>query len=226
MENERIIKPIAYIKSDFNEKFGIPRQSGLSPSSEALVIFTPEFRDPAALREIERYNYLWLIFDFSKAHTQKFSPTVRPPRLGGNTRVGVFATRSPFRPNSLGLSSVKLLGVEKNDEYGVYLRVGGADILNGTPIYDVKPYIKYCDMHIDAHGGFSDGNAPAPLKVVFTEKTKSVLPEDKKIALEECLAQDPRPAYDEDGEIYKMKFFNRDVTFTVSGGVLTVTEIE
>lgn len=226
MADERIIKPIAHIKSDFNEKFGIPRQSGLSPSSEALVIFQPEFRDPIALREIERYNYLWLIFDFSKAHTENFSPTVRPPRLGGNTRVGVFATRSPFRPNSLGLSSVKLLGVEKNDEYGVYLRVGGADILNGTPIYDVKPYIKYCDVHEDARGGFSDGNAPAPLKVVFSEKAKNVLSENKKVALKECLAQDPRPAYDEDGKIYKMKFTNREITFTVLGEILTVIEIE
>lgn len=226
--NEQTIKPVAYIKSDFKEKFGIPRQSGLSPSSEAVIIFEPEYRNENALKEIDGFDFLWLIFDFSMAHQTEFKPTVRPPRLGGNKKVGVFASRSPFRPNSLGLSSVKLKSVEKNAEYGTFLRVLGADLLDGTPIYDIKPYVPYSDCHIGARGGYTESKEFNRLNVVFSEETKGILKESQEIALSECLSQDPRPAYKESGETqnYGMKFAGFDIKFEIKNDVLTVTEIK
>lgn len=227
--NENIIKPVAYIKSDFKEKFGIPRQSGLSPSSEALVIFEPKFRDENALSGIDGFDYLWLIFDFSLAHKSEFCPTVRPPRLGGNKKVGVFASRSPFRPNSLGLSSVKLKSIEKNAEYGTYLRVLGADLLDGTPVYDVKPYVPYSDCHLNARGGYTESRDFNQLEVKFTQSAKSILSAEQEAALSECLSQDPRPAYkdlNENEQIYGMKFADFNVKFVIKDKTLTITEIK
>lgn len=226
--SEQTIKPIAYIKSDFKEKFGIPRQSGLSPSSEAIIVFKPEYRDENALKEIDGFDFLWLIFDFSMAHQSEFKPTVRPPRLGGNKKVGVFASRSPFRPNSLGLSSVKLKSVDKNAEYGTFLRVLGADLLDGTPIYDIKPYVPYSDCHIGARGGYTESKEFNKLNVSFSDETKGILKKSQEIALIECLSQDPRPAYKENGEAqnYGMKFAEFDIKFEIKNDVLTITEIK
>lgn len=228
ISGKKLIEPIAYIKSDFKEKFGIPRQSGLSPSSEAFIIFTPDFRDENALKAIEGFDYLWVIFDFSKARRDGFTPMVRPPRLGGNKRVGVFASRSPFRPNGLGLSSVKLIRVERNAEYGAYLRVGGADMLDGTPIYDVKPYVPYSDVHLNARGGYTE-QAFSELEVCFLPTAEKVLPPDKLNTLKECLKQDPRPGYKHDKttdcESFGMRFSDYDVKITISGKSLIVTEI-
>ncbi len=227
MNDERTVKPIAYVKSDFKEKFGIPRQSGLAPTLEALIVFTPEYRDESALKEIEGFDYLWIIFDFSAARIDKFNPTVRPPRLGGNKRVGVFASRSPFRPNGLGLSSVKLLAVEKNDEYGTFLRVGGADMLDGTPVYDVKPYVPYADLHPDARGGYTEKIEFNKLSVTFAPEARNVLTPEKASALKECLTQDPRPGYKKtDGESFGMRFSDYDVKITISQNKLIVTEIK
>lgn len=227
--NEHFIKPIAYIKSDFKEKFGIPRQSGLSPSSEALVVFEPEYRDESAFLGIDGFDYLWIIFDFSLAHRSEFCPTVRPPRLGGNKKAGVFASRSPFRPNSIGLSSVKLKSVEKNAEYGTYLKVSGADLLDGTPVYDVKPYVPYSDCHVDACGGYTESKDFNLLNVVFAPSAKGVLSAERETALCECLSQDPRPAYKENDnaeQLYGMKFADCDVKFIIKEKTLTIIKIE
>ena len=222
MENFSI-KPIAYIKNDFKEKFGIPRQSGRSPSTLSRIIFYPEYRNPDALREINQFNYLWLIFDFSLCHSHTFSPTVRPPRLGGNEKVGVFASRSPFRPNSLGLSSVKLIKIENETE----LIVSGADLLDGTPIFDIKPYIPSSDCHTDAIGGFADEHNEHKLKVVFPEKLLNLIDKDKQLGLIECLSDDPRPSYIDDKErVYGMRYADYNVKFKVDGNDLTVTEVE
>lgn len=231
MTDERIIEPVAYVKSDFKEKFGIPRQSGLAPATEALIVFTPKYRDENALKEIEGFDYLWIIFEFSAARREKFNPTVRPPRLGGNKRVGVFASRSPFRPNGIGLSSVKLLAVEKNDEYGTYLRIGGADMLDGTPVFDVKPYVPYSDVHLNAHGGYTELKNFSELKVSFSPEAKKILPPEKLKALEECLTQDPRPGYknkeakNAKSESFGMRFSDYDVKITISRDELIVTEV-
>ena len=198
MEN-LTIKPIGYIQTDFDEKFGIPRQSGRAPSLTARVVFNPEYRSKDALRGIEGFSHLWLLFDFSLAHKDGFTPLVRPPRLGGNKKVGVFASRSPFRPNHIGLSSVRLIKVEKTEEFGHTLLVAGADLLNGTPIYDVKPYLPFTDCHPDAFGGYADEQKDYKLKVEFCEELFSLLPEEKIQALKECLEDDPRPSYQEDG---------------------------
>lgn len=224
---KREMEPIAYIKNDFKEKFGIPRQSGLSPSSESIIIFTKKYRDENALKEIEGFDYLWVIFDFSKAHREGFSPTVRPPRLGGNKRVGVFASRSPFRPNSLGLSSVKLLGVERSASYGCFLRVAGADLLDGTPIYDIKPYVPYSDCHVGARGGYTEKLASLnELEVKFAADVQKMLPPEKLSALAECLKQDPRPGYKRgEGEVFGMRFSDYNVKITVNEKTLTVIEI-
>ncbi len=219
------IKPIAYIKTDFKEKFGIPRQSGRSPSSVGKIIFTSEFSSREAVRGIEDFSYLWLIFGFSKTEYKKFSPTVRPPRLGGNCRVGVFASRSPYRPNSLGLSSVKLIGVE--DYRGeISLTVTGTDLLNDTPIYDIKPYLPKTDCHIDAKGGYSDENWKYKLNVIFSQDLLKIIPKDKQNALIECLEDDPRPSYQNSDRVYHMNFAKYDISFKVKDDVLTVLEIK
>lgn len=216
------IKPIGYVQTDFDEKFGIPRQSGRAPSLTARVIFNPEYRTEDALRGIEDFSHLWLLFDFSLAHKEEFTPLVRPPRLGGNKKVGVFASRSPYRPNNIGLSSVKLLKVEKTKQYGATLLVSGADLLNGTPIYDVKPYLPFTDCHVDAIGGYADEQKDYKLKVELIEDLYALLPEDKIIALKECLEDDPRPSYQEDGKEYGVSFAGINVKFTVNNGTLTV----
>ena len=199
------IKPIAHIKTDFKEKFGIPRQSGIAENLKAEIVFEKPFRNPDALRGIEGFSHLWLIFDFSLAHTGEWSPTVRPPKLGGNIRRGVFATRSPFRPNSLGLSCVKLIEVKHTENYGDILVVCGADLLDNTPIYDIKPYIPYADCITDAVGGFTEEIEYKKLNVIFENDLFDIIPKEKRQGLTEILAEDPRPSYQNDSErIYNM----------------------
>ena len=220
------IQVIARIKSDFPTKFGIPRQSGLVDSLRSTIIFEPEFRNPDTLRGIEGYSHLWLIWQFSEAVRKDWSPTVRPPRLGGNARMGVFATRSPFRPNSLGLSSVKLLGVEHTAQYGTVIHVGGADLMDGTPIFDIKPYIPYGDSHPEATGGFTDTAGDFLLEVDFPECLLSLLPEDKRDAAIGVLSHDPRPSYQRDADrVYGLSFAGFDIRFTVTENRLLVQEV-
>ena len=219
-------KIIARIKTDFKEKFGIPRQSGIA-KTKAKIVFEPEYRVREALRGIDGYSHLWLLWEFSEAQRDGWSPTVRPPRLGGNKRMGVFATRSPYRPNPVGLSSVKLIEIEESENDGVVLIVEGADLLDGTPIYDVKPYLAYTDSHPDAIGGFADDVRDYSIKVNFDLHLLKQIPEDKRDALITILENDPRPSYKEEGEReYGMKYAGYDVFFTVNGGELTVTKIE
>ena len=225
MENF-VIKPIGYIQTDFDEKFGIPRQSGRAPSLVARVIFNPEYRSMDALRSIEGFSHLWLLFDFSLAHKGEFTPLVRPPRLGGNKKVGVFASRSPFRPNNIGLSSVKLIKVEQTEQFGATLLVSGADLLNGTPIYDVKPYLPFTDCHPDAIGGYADEQKDYKLTVELCQEVFDLLPQDKVIALKECLEEDPRPSYQDDGKEYGLTFSGINIKFTVNNGTLTVLSAE
>lgn len=218
------MKTIAYIHTDFPAKFGIPRQSGLA-DTQATVVFEPEYRCDEALRGIEEYSHLWLLWEFSQVKGKPWSPTVRPPRLGGNKRVGVFATRSPFRPNPLGLSCVRLKGVEKTPQ-GTVLLVEGADLMDGTPIYDIKPYIPYADCKPDATAGFAEDKKDYCLKVYCREELLALLPEDKQTPLLQILAQDPRPSYIEDpNRIYGFNFAGFEVKFTVSDSVLTVEDI-
>lgn len=220
------IQAIARMKSDFSTKFGIPRQSGLVEELRSTIIFEPEFRNPDALRGIEGYSHLWIIWQFSEAVQKDWSPTVRPPRLGGNSRMGVFATRSPFRPNSLGLSCVKLLNVEATKEFGSVLHVGGADLMDGTPIFDIKPYIPYGDAHPEAIGGFTDHADDFLLKVNFPNDLLIQVPFDKRQALLGVLSHDPRPSYQRDPDrVYGLSFAGFDVRFTVKDGILTVVEI-
>lgn len=227
MSEEHIIHVIARIHSDFPTKFGIPRQSGLVEALKATVVFEPEYRNPEALRGIEGFSHLWLIWQFSQAVRKEWSPTVRPPRLGGNARMGVFATRSPFRPNAIGLSSVKLEGVELDGELGPVLHVSGADLMDGTPIYDIKPYVPYADCHPDAAGGFASQPKEPTLQVVFPEVWLDRVPERLREALTGVLAQDPRPAYQRDPDrVYGLPFGGLEVKFTVSGEVLTVCSVE
>jgi len=221
------IQVIARMKSDFPTKFGIPRQSCLVEDLRSTVIFEPEFRNPDALRGIEGYSHLWLIWQFSEAVRAEWSPTVRPPRLGGNTRMGVFATRSPFRPNALGLSSVKLLGIEQTEEFGTILHVGGADLMDGTPIFDIKPYIPYGDCHPEAIGGFTDTADEYLLNVVFPEPLLSQLPQDKQSAAIGVLTHDPRPSYQRKADrVYGLNFAGFDIRFTVENNTLTVQTVE
>ena len=219
------MKVIARIHSDFPEKFGIPRQSGLVPQLRAKIVFEPEFRNADALRGIEGFSHLWLIWRFSAAVRETWSPTVRPPRLGGNERVGVFATRSPFRPNAVGLSCVKLEGVAHEEGSGDVLIVSGADLMDGTPIYDVKPYLPYADAHPEARGGF----APSPKETVAVDcppELLAALPEGQREALLGVLAQDPRPQYQHDPErVYGMSFGGWDVKFRVRGETLEVLSL-
>lgn len=220
------IQVIARMRSDFATKFGIPRQSGLVEALRSTIVFEPEFRNPDALRGIEGFSHLWIIWQFSQAVRQGWSPTVRPPRLGGNTRMGVFATRSPFRPNNLGLSSVRLLGVETTIEFGTVLHVGGADLMDGTPIFDIKPYIPYGDCHPDAVGGFTDTAGEFLLKVVFPDELLSRLPGEKRAAAIGVLSHDPRPSYQRTpGRVYGLTFAGFDIRFTVDEDTLTVTEV-
>ena len=220
------MKIIARIHTDFKEKFGIPRQSGIAETLTAMIVFEPEFRVPEALRGIEGYSHLWLIWQFSEAMRDDWSPTVRPPRLGGNSRMGVFATRSPYRPNPIGLSSVKLVSVENHEKYGAVLIVSGADMLDGTPIYDIKPYLAYTDSHPDAACGFADPVREYSLDVKISDELLSRVKEDKHDALLTVLAQDPRPSYQNDADReYGMKFADIEVFFKVSQGTLTVTNV-
>ena len=221
------IEPVAHIKTDFKEKFGIPRQSGRAEALKGKIIFTPEFRNPSALNGLEEFSHIWLLFDFSESHTDEWHPTVRPPRLGGNKRVGVFASRSPFRPNSIGLSSVKLEGIENDGENGMVLIVSGVDLLDGTPIYDIKPYIPYCDSHPDASGSYAEEHKQHKLDVIFPEHLLTLIPEDKREAVIQCLSDDPRPSYQSEPErVYNMLFAGSDISFRVDENVLTVIEIK
>ena len=217
---------IARMHSDFATKFGIPRQSGLVEELRSTIVFEPEFRNSDALRGIEDFSHLWIIWQFSEAVRQGWSPTVRPPRLGGNTRMGVFATRSPFRPNNMGLSSVKLLGVEHTAEYGTVLHVGGADLMNDTPIFDVKPYIPYSDCHADATGGFTDNAGDFLLEVDFPAELLKKLPMSKWEAAVGVLSHDPRPSYQKNPDrIYGLTFAGFDIRFKVNRNILTVVEV-
>ena len=223
---EETIQVIARMHSDFATKFGIPRQSGLVEELKSTIVFEPEFRNPDALRGIEGFSHLWIIWQFSGAVRQSWSPTVRPPRLGGNTRMGVFATRSPFRPNHLGLSSVKLLGLEQTAQYGTVLHVGGADLMDGTPIFDIKPYISYGDCHPDAIGGFTDQAGEFLLEVDFPKNLLLKLPEEKWEAAMGVLRHDPRPSYQRSPErVYGLTFAGFDIRFTVKDTLLTVVEV-
>ena len=223
---EHTIKVIAHIRSDFPEKFGIPRQSGLVNALRATVVFEPPYRNPDALRGLEGFSHLWLIWQFSKAVRTEWSPTVRPPRLGGNTRMGVFATRSPFRPNPLGLSCVRFEGIGQEAEAGPVIYVFGADLMDGTPIYDIKPYVPYADAYPDARGGFASTRAET-IPVRFPDELLSKVPEALREALMGVLAQDPRPRYQDDSaRVYGMSFADLEVRFRVSDGVLTVTDVE
>ncbi len=220
------MKPIAHIENDFPTKFGIPRQSGLVSSLRSRIVFAPEYRSPDAFRGLEDYSHIWLIWEFSQAVRQKWSPTVRPPRLGGNTRMGVFATRSPFRPNPIGLSVVQLEEIVLHGKDAPYLTVSGADLMHGTPIYDIKPYLPHIDSHPEARGGFAVSAAAHRLEVVFPEQWLKKVPEALREGLTEVLAQDPRPSYQHDPErVYGFAFAQFEVKFTVCGTVLTVCSI-
>ncbi len=220
------MKIIARMKSDFSTKFGIPRQSGLVEDLKSTIIFEPEFQNPDAVRGLEDFSHLWLIWQFSEAVREEWSPTVRPPRLGGNTRMGVFATRSPFRPNAIGLSSVKILGLEQTKEHGTVIHVSGADLMDGTPIFDIKPYIPYADCHSDAVGGFTTNANDYILNVQIPNHLLNMVPEDKKSALIGVLSHDPRPSYQRDKErIYGLTFSDFDIRFKVDNDILTVVEI-
>ena len=227
MSNETMtLKVIAHIHTAFPTKFGIPRQSGLVDGLRGEIIFTPEYRNADALRGLEDFSHIWLVWQFSGAVRESWSPTVRPPRLGGNTRMGVFATRSPFRPNPLGLSSVRLEAIEHRPEVGPVLIVRGADLMDGTPIYDIKPYIPYADCHPDASEGFTGQTRMHLLQVEFPPTLMAQVPEADRDALTGVLASDPRPSYQHDPErVYGMEFAGLEVHFRVDGEVLTVTDI-
>ena len=220
------MEPVARIRSDFSSKFGVPRQAGLVEELRAVVVFEPPCRMAEALRGIEGFSHLWLIWEFSENRDRGWSPTVRPPRLGGNRRMGVFATRSPFRPNPIGLSCVRLEGVEWDTPEGPVLHVSGADLVDGTPILDVKPYIPYADCHPEAAGGFAGSAPERALAVECPPGLLSQVPEGRRAALLGVLAQDPRPSYQDDpGRVYGFGFAGLEVRFTVREGVLTVTDI-
>ena len=225
MENVNI-NIIARMRSDFPTKFGIPRQSGLVSSLRSTIVFEPEYRNADALRGLEDFSHLWIIWQFSEAVRTEWSPTVRPPRLGGNTRMGVFATRSPFRPNNLGLSSVKILGLEQTEHMGTVIHVAGADLMNGTPIFDIKPYIPYSDCHTEATGGFTDTAGDFLLKVEFPAELLALLPEDKRDSAIGVLSHDPRPSYQRKPDrVYGLSFAGFDLRFCVREDTLTVLEV-
>lgn len=220
------MKIIAKIHTGFSSKFGIPRQSGLVPSLKAKIVFEPAYRNPDALRGLTDFSHIWLLWEFSEAKRDTWSPTVRPPRLGGNRRMGVFATRSPFRPNPIGLSCVKLERVEQQSAEGPLLYISGADLLNGTPIYDIKPYLPFADSHPEAAGGFADGVRGHGLIVNCPAHLLESIPPQHRQAVMDILAQDPRPSYQQDAKrIYGMEYAGLEIRFTVDGDILTVREI-
>ena len=220
------MKVIAHIYNAYTQKFGIPRQSGLAQAVSSRIVFEAEYREKSAFTGIDGYSHLWLIWEFSMAKREKWSATVRPPRLGGNERIGVFATRSPFRPNPVGLSCVRLAGIEYTEHEGPVLTVLGADLMNGTPIYDIKPYLPYADSHPEASGGFTDNTAWKNLSVRFENGTLEKISEEELRQLTQILALDPRPPYQEDPDrIYGMAFGERDVRFRVRDDILTVGQI-
>ncbi len=224
---EFLVKQIAHIENDFRSKFGIPRQSGLVKSMVSKIVFEPEYRNNEALRGIDGYSHLWLIWQFSEAVRDSWSPTVRPPRLGGNKRVGVFATRSPFRPNNLGLSSVKLEAIVSTPDKGTILMVSGADLMDGTPIFDIKPYITYTDSHSDAISGFADEFVGYSLNLEFCEELLNKIDKCDREALCEVLKNDPRPSYQHDAErIYTMDFADYSVSFRVEDDTVIVVGVE
>lgn len=227
MKDNTNLKIIAHIKTDFPTKFGIPRQSGLVKTAKGIIVFTEDYRSPEALRGIDDYSHLWLLWKFSENAQSGWSPTVRPPRLGGNKRVGVFATRSPFRPNPIGLSCVKLERVIYDTPLGAVLEVSGVDLLDSTPIYDIKPYIPYTDSHPEANGGFSEKVFGHRLNVTFADGESEKLSNEKLLSLTEILAEDPRPAYQQDNErIYSFEFSDFNIKFSVSEQNLFVREIK
>ena len=220
------MKTIATIQTDFPTKFGLPRQSGLVDALEGRIVFEKEYRVPAAIRGLEGYSHIWLIWRFSESEREDWSPTVRPPRLGGNVSMGVFATRSPFRPNPIGLSCVRLIGIDEASPDGPALLVAGADLMNGTPILDIKPYLPNVDSHPEATEGFAGAVKDYSLKVVIPEEWLAIVPENKREALRGVLAQDPRPGYRRgDARPFGVEFAGLDVRFTVENGVLTVFQI-
>ena len=221
------IKEIGHLKTLFPTKFGVPRQSGVSKSSSATLIFNEEFRSPESLIGLDKYSHVWVIWGFSEAKYEKFSPTVRPPRLGGNTRVGVFASRSPFRPNSLALSVLKLEGIEKTEKYGYVLKLSGADMMDGSPVYDVKPYIPFADSIPDAVGGFTEELEDFILEVNIPKEIEAILSPNAYECLVEVLKNDPRPSYiDEPQRVFGFFFDKYEVKFTVEGKILTVISVE
>ncbi len=221
MKDIKKIEPIAYIRTDFKEKFGVPRQSGRVDSLMGRIVFEKKYRNKEAIKGIEEFSHLWLIFGFSKVEKCEWSPTIRPPRLGGNKRIGVFASRSPFRPNKLGLSSVRLDRVE-----GDVLFVSGVDLVDSTPIYDIKPYIKYTDCHIDALSSYADENKNHHLEVEIDDKVLSIIPDKKRKAVIDCIKDDPRPSYQNDDRVYSMKFDIFDIHFKVIDNKATVLKID
>lgn len=225
MPREWTVRPIAYIETDFREKFGIPRQAGRVKELFGRIVFEPQYRSAEAVRALEGFSHLWLLFDFSESHRADFSPTVRPPRLGGNERVGVFASRSPFRPNPIGLSAVRLERIEQTAEEGTVLWVSGVDLLSGTPILDIKPYLPFADSIPEATAGYAAEHRDHRLSVRCEPQLLSDLPEQKRRALLACLAEDPRPSYQEDGREYAMSFCGKQVRFFVSGDTLTVQSV-
>lgn len=226
MKEEITFYRIAHIRTDFPEKFGIPRQSGLA-AAKGKIIFEKMYRSAQAVRGIENYSHLWILWEFSESIRDQWSPTVRPPRLGGNERVGVFATRSPFRPNPIGLSCVRLDGVEMSAEYGPVLYVTGADLMDKTPIYDIKPYLPYADAYPEAVGGFAEERKSYRLEVVFSEQCREMFAQQELKVLEEILSQDPRPSYQEDpNRVYGMAYAGREVKFKVENGTVLVCGCE
>lgn len=220
------MKVIAKIRNEYTEKFGVPRQAGIVDETESLIVFEPEFRSPDAIRGIEEFTYLWLIWEFSENKDKKTGLTVRPPKLGGNKRVGVFASRSPYRPNPIGLSSVRLLGTVKTANEGIALRVAGADLMNGTPIYDIKPYVAYADCHPDAGDGFGTDGSAARCEVIIPGDIEKELGGDA-VAVKSILSQDPRPGYSADPDrIHGMTYGNFNIRFRASGGKITVIEAQ
>lgn len=218
---------IAHIHTQFPEKFGIPRQSGLVPDAVGTIVMEPQFRNPDAVKGIEEFSHLWLLWEFSKAKQKEFHATVAPPRLGGRERRGVFATRSPFRPNSIGLSCVKLEAVRMDEDLGPVLTVSGVDLLDGTPIYDIKPYLPYADAHPEALGGFADAHVADRIRVCFPPGLLEKLPEEIRAAATEVLEQDPRAAYNKKPDyIYGMAFAGYDIRFVVENGILTVKDVK
>lgn len=220
---EEIMEPIGYIRSDFGTKFGVPRQSGVAPQLESRIIFNERYRAQQAFRGLEHFSHIWILWEFSLSKESKISLTVRPPRLGGNVRVGVFASRSPFRPNHIGLSSVRLVGIEHDETLGTVLVVSGADMADGTPVIDIKPYLPYTDCHPEASGGYTETLSDAELEVRFENAAEAALDGEMKEKLIRVLSLDPRPSYQDDPDrVYGMEFGGYDIKFMVSGGVVTV----